>query len=76
MSKYAQAAAAEAARYQQADAAVKKFQEAAHAKWDGHSYACGFLGSKVAAMAAAYLTKAQFAEFLASMEQSTVKQTT
>ena len=64
------------AKYRTADAAVKKFQEAAYANYDGSAFANGYLGSMVAGMAAQYLTKTQFAEFLAVLEQSTFKQQT
>jgi hypothetical protein len=65
---------ATADKYREADAAVKKFQDAAYANYDGSAFANGYLGSMVAGMAAQYLTKAQFAEFLVAMEQAAVKQ--
>jgi hypothetical protein len=72
--KHVKAAIATESKYRAADAAVKKFQEAAQANYDTSAFANGYLGSMVAGMAAQYLTKMQFAEFLAAMEQSAVKQ--
>ena len=53
---------------------MKKFQDAAYANYDSSAFANGYLGAKVASMAALYLTKMQFAEFLAVMEQAAEKQ--
>ena len=72
--KYSKAAIATESKYREADAAVKKFQDAAQANYDGSAFANGYLGSAIAGMAAQYLTKAQFAEFLAVMKQSAAKQ--
>jgi len=72
--KHAKAAIATESKYRAADAAVKKFQEAAQANYDTSAFANGYLGSTVAGMASQYLTKMQFAEFLAAMEQAAVKQ--
>ena len=62
------------AKYLTADAAVKKFQAAALANYDTSAFANGYLGSMVAGMAAQYLTKMQFAEFLVALEQAAAKQ--
>ena len=72
--KYTKAAIATESKYREADAAVKKFQDAAQANYDGSAYANGYLGSALAGMAAQYLTKMQFAEFLAAMAQAAAKQ--
>lgn len=72
--KYTKAALATEVKYRAADAAVKKFQDAAQANYDGSAFANGYLGAALAGMAARYLTKMQFAEFLVAMEQAAVKQ--
>ena len=72
--KYTKAAAATESKYREADAAVKKFQDAAQANYDGSAFANGYLGAVLAGMASRYLTKMQFAEFLAAMKQSAAKQ--
>ena len=72
--QFNKAAIATESKYRTADAAVKKFQDAAQANYDTSAFANGYLGSMVAGMASQYLTKAQFAEFLAGLEQAAVKQ--
>ena len=76
MIKTSKAAIATESKYRTADAAVKKFQDAAYANYDSSAYANGYLGSALAGMASQYLTKAQFAEFLAALEQAAFKQQT
>jgi hypothetical protein len=72
--KYTKAALATETKYLTADAAVKKFQDAAQANYDSAAYANGYLGSMIAGMASQYLTKAQFAEFLVVMAAAAAKQ--
>lgn len=62
-------------KYDKARTAVAKFVEASHAKFDGYAYSTGYLGSALVQMASTHLTKAQFSEFLAALEQATPKQT-
>ena len=54
-----------------ADAAVRKMQSASYDKYSTHSYASGYLGTKLALIAAAHLTKQQFQEFLEDLESIT-----
>ena len=72
--KYTEAAIATESKYREADAAVKKFQDAAQANYDSSAYANGYLGAAIAGMASQYLTKTQFAEFLAVMAAAAAKQ--
>jgi len=62
-------------KYEQASTALNKFVVAANAKYDGYAYSTGYLGSMLLQMATTRLNKTQFAEFLAALEQDTVKQT-
>lgn len=61
----------ELAKYSQANTAVNKFIEVTRDKYGSHSYAAGYMGSKLCGIAATYLTKAQFAEFIAAMQEVT-----
>ena len=76
MSKLQAAIARDAAKYQEACTAVNKFVVAANDKYDGYAYSTGYLGSALVQMATTYLTKAQFAEFLQSMEEAAASQQT
>lgn len=57
--------------YDMADAAVRKLQSAAYDKYSSHSYASGYLGTKLALIAAKHLDKQQFQEFLEDLESIT-----
>jgi hypothetical protein len=76
MNKLQAAMARDAAKYEQARDAVETFIKVSYAKYDSHSYATGYMGSKIAQMASAYLTKTQFAEFLQCMKEAAEKQQT
>lgn len=76
MNKLQAAMNRDAAKYEQACDAVNKFIKASYNKYDSHSYATGYMGSKITQMASTYLTKAQFAEFLQCMKEAAEKQQT
>ena len=75
MSKLQAQMARDLVKYEQASTAINKFVVASNAKYDGYAYSTGYLGSTLLQMATTYLTKAQFAEFLAALEQDTARQT-